>query len=226
VVNDTYNQTCTRTARLPNEPQYDRALSIIHQRVKEDIEWWEIYGDKNSSDKKGFRVFPAQLTNCIKVIEKDISDTGAEGYFTFDSKSIKPNYFPMIIDKSYFFMDDIVIALLLTHEMTHVQQYIDSINGKSKLSCVDKEVEAFMAQLDFYVILNMGEESSIYNRIHGEEDLSPQLAIIDTMTTINRESGCGLEGDDLGTKCRVDNLRKQLETMIAEDDFYMKQCSN
>ena len=207
--------SCTRTIRLQNSPQYDRALSLIAQRIDDY--------NKYSFENLKFKYFPTQLTNCIKVTETNVANTtGAEGYFTFNSKDIRQNYYPISVDASYSLTDDVLTALLLSHEMTHVQQYINQLNGKESLACYDKEIEAFMAQLDFYLTLYAEEDSSAYYRIQNDENLHPQLQMIKTMTTINRDSNC----DIMDKNCKDTNLRTKLKEMLMQNETYKKECTH
>jgi len=209
--------SCTRTTRLENEPQYDRALSLIQQRVDENNKWWDKYGEKIDNR---FRYFSSELVNCIKITEESIKEsTGIEGYFTFNSKDIKKDYYPITVSSDYHFADDVETALLLSHEMTHVQQYIDTLNGKNALSCIDSEINAFTSQLDFYPILNSEEGSSIYYRIQNDENLHSQLQILNAMMTINRNSDCRFDKD-----CLDKNLTSKLRKMLIDDSYYQKQC--
>ena len=208
---------CTRKTRLDNLPQYDRALSLVQQRVDENNKYWS--NDETFKDQI-FKYFPPDLVNCIKISEEDINkSTGLEGYFTFNSKDIKTDYYPITVSSNYRSTDDIVTTLLLSHEMTHVQQYIDVLNGKAALSCIDREIEAFIAQLKFYVMLSNEEHSSVYYRIQNDENLHSQLKILDAMLTINRDSNCKFDGD-----CMDVNLRNKLRVMITNDSYYKKQC--
>jgi hypothetical protein len=217
--------TCTRTTRLENSPQYDRALSLINQRVSNNVNFWKKYGESAESKKRGFNFFPANITNCIKVIEKNIDNTGAEGYVDFNRKDFSQNYYPIIIDSKYELSDDITTAFLLTHEITHVQQYIYSLNIKNQLSCVDKEVQAFMAQKEFYLTLNIEENSSVYNRMMNETDnfVHPQLKMLRNMLAINHESGCALNFED-NRKCVNNYLKNKLRQIISNDNLYRKEC--
>jgi len=212
---------CTRTTRLENPPQYDRALSLIHQRISDHEKWCDKYGtDKDSEQKLRFNQFPANLTNCIKIVEENIDD--GEGYFVFHSEDIKPNYFPITIDDSYNYADDTLTSLLITHEMTHVQQYLDSLNGTDNLSCRDKEVEAFISQIDYYVLLSNEEISSVVLKMNEErDDKHPQIAMLKTMININKNSTCKLFGDD---ECQQKNLRSKLFELITQDSGYQHQC--
>jgi len=208
---------CTRTTRLENDPQYDRALSLIQQRVDENSKWWDKYGE--DKDLR-FKYFPAQLINCIKIAEDESKNTsGIEGYFTFNDGEIRTDYYPITVSADYRYADDITTALLLSHEITHVQQYIDERNSKDVLPCIDKEINAFIAQQDFYAILNTEEIDSGYHRIQNDKSLHPQLQMMSTMQTINRESDCAFEG-----ACLDLNLRSNLRKILTADSVYRKQC--
>lgn len=213
---------CTRTTRLENDPQYDRALSLIQQRIDDNEKWCDKYCESSDYEEKlRFHHFPANLTNCIKIIEENI-DGGAEGYFTFHSEDIKPDYFPITIDSSYNFADDTLTALLITHEMTHVQQYLNSLNGEDNLSCRDKEVEAFVSQIDFYTKLSNEEISSVVLKMKEEsEDKHTQVAMLKTMIDINRDGTCPLFTDD---ECSQKNLRNKLFQLISDEPTYRHQC--
>lgn len=213
------NFGCARTTRLENLPQYDRALSLIQQRISENNQWWDIHGDKNDGR---FYYFPAQLTNCI-TIQEDTTDvkSSLEGYFTLNNNAIKNNYYPININSKYKEADDIATALLLTHEITHVQQFIDSKNSKNTNSCIKNEINAFMAQLDFYVILNGEEQSSVYQRIENDKYLHPQLQMLNTMMSINREV---LNTCKFNEECTKNHLLSRLNEILVNDETYKKEC--
>ena len=119
-----FNPVCTRIERWENKPQYDRALSLIQQRIQESIEL-----DKGTDGDTAFTNFPPDLVNCIFIKEEDIDDkSGIEGYFALDNNEIKNNYFPITVDKDYKEADDIVTALLIAHEMAHIKRYDYLVN--------------------------------------------------------------------------------------------------
>lgn len=217
----TITDGCTRTTRLNNEPQYDRALSLIQQRIDDNEKWCDKNCESSKYEKSlRFNHFPANLTNCIQIVEEDID--GAEGYFTFHSEDIKSNYLPITIDDSYNFSDDTLTALLITHEMTHVQQYFDSLKGNDLLSCRDKEVEAFISQIDFYTKLSNEEISSVVLKMNEEkEDKHPQVAMLKAMIEINRDGTCPLFTDE---ECSQKHLRNELFKLITDESIYRHQC--
>jgi len=210
---------CTRTTRLDNEARFDRALSLVNEnasKLKADL------GDASPL------IFSPQIVNCIKVIESDVSDTlGAEGYFEFNYEGIKPNEFPIFVDNKYKNADELVNALLLTHEITHVQQYINELQGKENLSCIDKEVEAFYSQLLFTTELNDEENKSIDFRIENDRDLHPQLQIISAMRTTrdmdDKAFGGCLTSED--PECVSKYMKNMIKGLVSQDEFYIQQCS-
>jgi cell division protein ZapA (FtsZ GTPase activity inhibitor) len=144
-----------------------------------------------------------------------------EGYFIFHSEEIEPNYFPITVNSDYKFSDDVLTALLITHEMTHVQQFIDSLNNNDRQSCREREVSAFISQLDFYVQLNNEENYAFYLRMNDERDNQhPQVEMIKAMIKINRESNCHI----MDTECKNQNLRSKLFEQITSDPHYREQC--
>lgn len=206
--------SCTRITRLENKSQYDRALSLIYQRISEGI------GTK-------YKYFPAELTYCIKIIEEEIDKSSdLEGYFILNNEDIQPNYYPIIVNSHYQEADDVVIALLLVHEINHVQQYMDIQNGKTPLTCEEKEIESFLAQRDFFPHLNIEEIKSLNSRYYIDESivssLHPQIKILYSMLGTHPESGCKGFFD---FKCYEDHIYNELKQMITSDSYYKKQCN-
>lgn len=214
------NFGCTRTSRWDNAPQYDRALSLIQQRLIEGTR-----SNKVAEVTDAFIAFPPDLVNCIVIKEKDLKDTdGVEGYFSFDDPSLKSNYFPINVSRAYKETDDIATALLIVHEMTHVQQYRETLKGKDT-DCIDSEVEAFLAQWDFFGELNIEEITSINARINYGSDsyLHSQLQMLQDIRELNTEyalPACGF----LEPVCSREVLRVRLRPLIEENEYYRKQC--
>ncbi|HUQ84896.1 MAG TPA: hypothetical protein VM077_01100 [Candidatus Limnocylindrales bacterium] len=212
---------CTRKTRLDNKPPHDRALSLIEEKYK----LWE----KSGEGKGSWYFFPSELVNCIKVIESDVRNkTGAEGHFIFNDSKIKENYFPITLDKDYSYADDSINSLILVHEITHVEQYINSLNKSDGLTCIDKEVEAFYAQWKFYGIQFPEARKSIDYRIENDKDLHPQLQMLSVLKNnfdidgVSTECFYGSGKND--TEC-IDKYRKnEIKQILVQDDFYRTQC--
>lgn len=213
---------CSRDTRITNEPSYDRALSLIEQKYS----LWEESGKGEGS----WYFFPSRLVNCIAIVEGDTRDeAGVEGYFTFNSPEIKKDYFPITVNTDYSSTEDLTTALLLVHEIAHVQQYIDTLGGNDELSCIDKETEAFYAQWKFFGIMNSEEWKSIQYRIENDKQLHPQLTIIDSIRNNLNLDGVRNEclyGAGKNDENCIDNYRKnEIKQMIAQNEFYQRQCS-
>jgi len=77
----TVETRCTRNARLENEPKFDRALSLVYEKVRQ--------GEEHRSVWTSYNYFPAQLVNCIKVDTKNVkAEIEAEGYFDINNNDI------------------------------------------------------------------------------------------------------------------------------------------
>jgi len=208
--------SCTRTTRLDNDPLFDRALSVIAEKTQFE----------RTLDM--FPYFPASLVNCIKVNMSNVhTQNGAEGYFIFNDKDIKQNYFPITIDDSYAETDDLITAILLTHEITHVQQYIDQVNGKEPLSCIDKETKAFHAQDQIMGDFNEEERKSVDFKIENDTNLNPQLQIIkaidDAILFKEAHDNCFLNVKDTRT-CLMEYEESKIKSLVLQNKTYQQEC--
>lgn len=210
---------CSRESRLDNKAPFDRALSLIEEKYQ----LWESTNTK-------FNYFSSNLVNCIKINVGNVKrSTGAEGFFEIGNKEIKQNYYPITVDTDYNYNDDILNALLLVHEITHVRQFIDKMNDKQSLSCIDQETEAFYAQFQFYSYQFPEVRKSMDLRIKNDKDLHPQLAMIvnlrDNMDLDGVRKQC-LYGDGKDNENCIDNYRKnEIKQMLLNDNFYRKECN-
>lgn len=214
---------CTRKERYDNQPQYDRALSLIEQRINESIEREKQTGP--NTILPAFRYFPPELLNCIYIEEGDTGE--AEGYFVSDNENIRSNYFPIFVSSKYSQTDDLTTAVLLVHEITHVQQYLDRLNSENKYTykikdCLYDEARAFVAQYEFYSNLNVDEVSSVGARMFSNTE-NPQIRMLDVLRKEDIKSGdvCGLD-----LRCSREVLRVAMQNYLIEDEFYSEQCNS
>jgi len=246
--NEVFNKVgCNRKTRINNLPQYDRALSLIQQRLLVNQKRFKY------NNRALFIYFPPNLTNCVKIIEKNSAEVDDfEGYFTFNSEDIKNNYYPIIVNSKYVKADDVLIALLLTHEITHIQQYIDSVNKINTFTCIEKEVNAFLASRQFYISgLNEEEMNTVTLRIYDAVDnnkniettqkfnkpFDGQLLMIETIQNLysSPNSKCKkvenptideASWDEFGDylDCIDKEVPFLLKKIIENDSYYQKQC--
>jgi hypothetical protein len=83
----------------------------------------------------------------------------------FDSENSTPNDLIIKVNNTYQsqHVDDLVMAMLLAHELVHVDQFIHDRNipGGGKFTCLDQESEAFIMQLKLLAILHPDEQLKI-----------------------------------------------------------------
>lgn len=194
--------SCNRTQRYENPPEFDRALSFIHQRTIESA----------------FR--SESISNCIAVKYDDGSRISeAEGFFIFDPNIANANYLPIFVNRSYNAADLIETALLLRHEMAHANQYIIELHGIKYLSCLDKEVEAFQYQFAFLTSLNKEELDSLITRLNYSSNLHPQLQFIkDSILYFQSRNNSGSR--DLPS-----DMENYYKNLVYNSPFYQKECA-
>lgn len=213
---------CKRNTRIAsNLPKYDRALSLIAERM----EMWN-----NSISDNAF--FPSSLVNCIKIEESETLDNfGAEGLFIFDENLVEPNVYTIYVDWRYGGYDDLTTAMLLVHEVTHVQQYIDELNNEKRMTCIEQEAQAFYSQISLRTQLNQDELNSIESRIGNEKYTNPQLQILDTLLQVRdnyiiEEGKKGTLFGCMNTDGPCDNrtLQDAILEYLIDSRIYDEQC--
>jgi hypothetical protein len=203
---------CTRTERHANPPEFDRALSLINQRV---VEFHHARGQE----------VPTLITPCIVVEYADLSHFGeVEGVFYFGGHDVTENRLPIYVDNKYKSSDDILTAVLLYHEIAHAQQYIDYLNGKDNLTCFEKEVEAFLSAAVFLLMLNAEETNSLDARL-GYFDTSNYELIQSVDYSVQRmHEAQQMCSNDMN--CFVTTLEEAIRRDVYNNPVYIEQCRN
>ena len=121
-------------------------------------------------------------------------------------------------------MDDLLTALLLSHEIAHASQFIESLNG-GNLSCVDKEIQAFYLQFAFIGALNEGEVDSLIARILANSK-HPQIQQVNLLLSFSGIAGrsCMVNGQ-LDAECYQNTVKYLIQgKLIYGNPGYQKQC--
>lgn len=213
---------CTRTTPYPKLPEFERALSLINQRVSQYY--------TNPQDK-GFG-------NCLNIQYSDLKRFGdnAEGIFVLDRSVSSPNNLMIYVDNSYRNNDDVLTAILLVHEITHVGQYYDYlVNDKSLKPCMEQEIEAFQTQFEFLKTLNEEERNSIFGRLNiwtmgsyiasdpNKQLTNPALINLSQMVAIFLNAAkyrCKME-----PTCTLNLTAQGIRDMVEKSPEYKKQCN-
>lgn len=205
---------CLRTEPHVKQPEFERALSLILQRLQQ----------KNSPLYSSLK----EINNCIYVQYADLSSSGAEGLFYFDSEVSSANKLIIEVDSSYAVTDDLTTAFLLVHELAHARQFSEELKGKS-WDCVDSEVDAYYSQLLFGSAINQEEGESVISRLEAGSSNS-QLNTYEKLLDLswNAIQACDAlkkgKSDQEHLDCYKTRLGGEIRAWIVSSPFYQKQC--
>jgi hypothetical protein len=209
-------QACTRTSPYPMPAEFERALSLIQERMQ-----------KSGKVDSNFH-------NCIDIQYANLhqlASPNTEGEFLFDPNSSSVNDLKIYVDSSYASYDDLTTAFLLSHELTHAKQFVDEAVSNKSVSCVEKEVGAFKNQFYFLAYLNNEEAQSLISRIEKGDSNNPQLEEMKNMwlsagDIINQQIGDISGGISPEQKQQFDILLgDRLRAKIILMPEYQKECN-
>lgn len=148
---------CIRDAGYDIPEEFKRAISLIIQR----------YNQSDNAEAQSNGVSVKDIQNCLNIQyakpSDDISD--AYGAFIF-SPSQSMEKFDILVSPGYSAKDDILTAILLTHEFRHVLDFIEGQFSGEQVDCFETEARAFSAQnLFFSQALNKEEVYSLVSRM-------------------------------------------------------------
>lgn len=208
----TASNFCIRNTPYTLRPEFDRAISLIKQKFL--AAGWS-------------KAIDPSWLNCIN-IEYSPDVGSAEGVFVLDSQHFSRSEIKILVNKSYEAKDDLLTAILIAHELSHVKSAVYStINGKSNIidkdSCYEEEVQAFLAQ--WGLILNLSNEER--NSLAGRFLLNPQdpviASLVDSMALAAKavkQCNNSFEGS-----CFFKKLQNYYESSVRDNPYYQQECS-
>lgn len=187
---------CIRDEAYEMPEEFKRALSLIEQR----------YRDRGNIDEAS-RL--ENIKNCLKIeySESGKAINGAEGVFVFSPSHNLDEYLIKVSPK-YSIKDDLLTAVLLRHELTHVFQYANNEDVNSAEGCYKSEASAFISEGKFvYHVLNDEEEKSLESRM----TKTPEVAqLFQTFIAIAKYDG--------------DLIDEKALNFIKANPYYQEQC--
>ncbi len=187
---------CIRDEAYDMPEEFKRALSLITQR----------YEDRgNTAEANNLE----NIKNCLRIEYSETSKeiNGAEGVFVFSPSHSLDEYLIKVSPK-YSIKDDLLTAVLLRHELTHVFQYANNKDINSSEGCYKSEVEAFTTEGQFiYQVLNSEERKSLESRIANSSDVA---GLFGTFLTIAKNQG--------------DLVEEKTMNYLMANPYYQKQC--
>jgi len=152
-------ETCKRTEPYNAPPELLRAMGLVIQRY-DDSSFMSAY------EKRFYQAISKCVQLCYSSLET-VPGEGVQGVFLSNNSTNQKILIE--VDKKYSQTDDLTIALLLSHELTHAKQFVErtGIDYFSSAKIEDRlndEVEAFRQTLYFTANLNKGESDSLVAR--------------------------------------------------------------
>jgi hypothetical protein len=162
---------CSRQEPYTVPPEFERGFSLIIQRLGQSP---DPIANKNTKRFDGIK-------NCLDIQYANSDDemSGAEGLFMFSPDS-SPERLQIFVSPRYQAKDDLLTAILLSHEVSHA--LIFAMGNNNLISCYKNESIAFREQARFMSTLNLEEVASItyrYNNRSSEEAVSVINLIVD-----------------------------------------------
>jgi len=200
------NVHCNRKEPYLNPPEFERARSLRVQRLEES---------GLSVDKSFY--------NCIDIQYADLKNTNkAEGVFLFDPNSNIEDM-KIYVDNSYHSYDDLLTAILLSHEMTHVSQFVNYKKTSIKQDCYKSEIAAFYSEIVFFSRLNHEEKRSIASRLAIYPDSNSAYTGFTTLLDYYNKA---IRDCNDKNPCTADTVGSLITNMVKESSFYKNQCSS
>lgn len=189
---------CSRTLPYSNPEEFNRAISLIIQRI----------GSSNA-DRLRFSNQIQSIKNCLDIKYANSEDelSGAEGEFLF-SPSSTSNDLQILVSPKYQATDDLLTAILLSHEVSHAMFF--STGAANSFSCYENEAHAYYNEFAFYAFLNPEEQQSLKSRLFVTNNVTSTLSQF--LTIINQPGNDG-------------NFYQKALTYVQNSPYYIKECS-
>ena len=183
---------CTRNEPYPMSPEFERAVSLLIQRLSQSNTAG--YLDENI----------LKIKNCLNITySPEVEKYDAEGLFYFDENSTNDKL-NILVSNRYRISDDIVTALLLSHEITHAYIFASGLD----LDCYQNEAEAFTNELYLLTGFNQAERDILAAKFDFYP--SPQTdSFYNMIKKVNRMKGTPYEN---------------ILQIVKSDPYYQKQC--
>ena len=218
-ISDRDDNSCKRISMYPIEKEFNRSLDLIAQRM-------------NITDSVGSWLELAfQYKNCLNIQYSDMVGS-AEGVFVQNDEDKLQNL-SIYLSPDYKSFDDLSIATVLVHELSHVGGYIHHYLLGESLDCYEDETAAFLNEAIFLNSINPEERRSIYARLRDNIDLNPAFQIVLLFDERENESyqACenirisNLLSEEQFNECFWQSMRNKLEQDIRNNTYYQKQCN-
>lgn len=193
---------CVRKTGYEIPEEFDRAISLMTQR----------YGQSDNSVMQSNSYSIKDVKNCLNIqyAESSMDIADAEGAFIF-TPSQSMEKFDILVSPKYSSKDDLLTAILLSHEIMHVFDFIESQKSGLPINCFETEAKAFTAQNFFASTLNEEEMDSINLRVIANSSSEAQQ-VVHVFSTIPKQEGSTYHDKALN--------------FVKNSPVYQEQCKN
>ena len=210
--NQNNKYSCLRTEPYKLEPEFERARSLREQRKKE-------FGETMNYD----------WYNCIDIKYKDLPEE--EGLFYFDKNSSIQDI-TIYVDTNYKSSDDVLTAILLEHEFTHVGQFINSLQTGVNTPCYESEAKAFFAETTSLFKLSEEERKTISQKLEAfdkgqyqGQKMESMLSSIRDLVLLLDKANKSCENNN-NSDCFNNLIYNKLLEYVKSNEYYQQQCKN
>lgn len=195
---------CIRKTGYEVPEEFRRSLSLITQR----------FDQAGEERARIWSSFVKRVENCLNIQyakpgdENFSDDSNTEGMFTFyPSQSMEK--LDITISPRYSVKDDLLTAILLVHEISHVRDFVNDQKDGEPTGCFETEGAAFSTQNYFASILNQEEVNSINARVARNISKEAQQ-VVDVFTVVPKFPG--------------DNYYEKSLNFVKSSPFYQEHC--
>lgn len=207
---------CTRNESYIQNTKFEKVLNFVYNRIDAD----------SSSFDNQYVKLTRNYKNCLNIKYLDYTESKEKlGLFILNKDSNLSNL-QIYINPAYKDKSDIFTALILTHELTHVGQYIESVTTSKKKQCFDQEVDAFKNMLAIFAAYSIEDKASIIN------DIAFSVIPDETASTLKKILGYSTEAWNLcklmktyNKKCFNTLYTNWIRDTVKESTKYQRQCN-
>jgi hypothetical protein len=202
---------CTRIQPYSMPPEFQRALSLIQERLgNSQYPASNMYAANNTFEQEDRSAAEGlkKIYNCLDIqyASTDEELNGAEGIFKFDNTSSIDDL-KIFVSPKYQVKDDLLTAILLRHEIVHANYH--ATGADKSISCYQNEANAFAAELTFLrSTLNAEEKKSISSRYYTSQEARD---LIDLSSAVDTYKG--------------NFVSERTLQYVEQSPFYQKECS-
>lgn len=152
---DSQSVYCPRTEYYKMEPEFIRAIKLVDETHFASPE-----------DGGEAKIIFEEMLKCVDINyssnESDLN--GNEGVFRFRAGQ-NTSMLSIYVSPKYKSNDDLTMAILLSHELTHAFNYVIGLDVGRHESCYQDEADAFQIQNGFLMKLNPKEQNTIISNM-------------------------------------------------------------